>query len=250
MRDHAEPVMDALDPHGTDAAGPAAHGDPMGTPKADETVLWKGRPSLPILARTAFHTRSLAIYFVLLIGLALASGDPSSAVVIAVLGIVGLALMQGLAWLSARSTLYILTDVRLIMRVGMAIETRINVPLKHVLAADLRPRGKGHGDIAIELSGERMLGYWLMWPHVRPWRFSMPQPMLRAVPDAEQVAKLLADACAEYNAIERNLIEIKETRAETGKQENGPAAKSAQTGGLSDAGVDRGMKGSLEGAPA
>ena len=225
-----------------DTVGPSADGDPMGTPAADERVLWRGRPHLPVLARSAFHTRKVAIYFAGLISISLALGNMNSAVVCAVLGVLGLAVLQGLAWLSARSTLYILTDTRLIMRIGMAIETRINVPLKHIGAAHLKMRGKEHGDIALELNGERLLGYILLWPHVRPWRFTMPQPMLRAVPEAEKVAKMLADACAKHVEIERNLTEIKEAQSKTREQVNGPAPQSHENGELADRG--------LEGAPA
>ncbi len=212
--------------------GPSADGDPMGTPAEDEKVLWKGRPDTAVLARSAFHTRKVAVYFAALIALSLGFGNPSSAAVCAVLGVLALLVLQGIAWLSARSTLYILTDTRLIMRIGMAIETRINVPLKHIRSADLKLRGKGYGDIALDLNGDRMLGYVLMWPHVRPWKFAMPQPMLRAVPDAEALAGKLAKACAAHVPIEH--------QAE--KQVNGPARRPAKSADLPERG--------LEGAPA
>lgn len=192
------------------APAPKAFGDPMGTPAADETVLWKGRPEVAALARTAFHTRSVGIYFLALVGLSAWYGNVNAAVVCTVLGLAAIGILHALAWLSVRTTMYILTDERLIMRIGMAIETRINVPLKHVLAADLRMRGPDHGDIALRLGGERLLGYALLWPHVRPWRFASPEPMLRAVPEPARVADLLAGACAKIAEVERNLTEIKE----------------------------------------
>lgn len=223
--------------------GPSADGDPMGTPAADERVLWKGRPDTALLARTAFHTWKVALYFVALVGLSLTFDNANAAIVCAVLGVAGLIVLQGLAWLSARTTLYILTDTRLIMRIGMAIETRINVPLKHIEAAHLKPRGKGYGDIALEIGGERMLGIMLLWPHVRPWRFTMPQPMLRAVPDAGRVAELLAEARAKFSPIERKLTETKEGRPVTSDEQlNGPATRPSHAGDLADRG--------LEGAPA
>lgn len=182
---------------------PKAFGDPMGTPAADEQVLWKGRPDVSALARTAFHTRSVGIYFLALVGLSAFYGKVNAAVVCTVLGLAAIGILHALAWLSVRTTMYILTDQRLIMRIGMAIETRINVPLKHVLAADLRMRGKDHGDIVLRLGGERLLGYALLWPHVRPWRFGKPEPMLRALRDPQMVAELLAKACAKQAPIER-----------------------------------------------
>lgn len=208
-------ASDASLPAGIDHAllendGPTAHGDRMGTPAPDEKVLWKGRPNLGMLARTAFHTRTLGLYFAALVIIALVIGNQTTAIIAASMGVALIALLYLLAWMSARSTLYILTDVRLIMRIGMAIETRINIPLKQVKAAHLRARGADHGDIALELDGERMLGTVLLWPHVRPWHYAHPQPMLRAVADAASLARLIADARAQYGAIEQNLIPIKD----------------------------------------
>ena len=222
---HEAPELDHPDVAGH---GPSADGDPMGTPAADEKVLWKGRPDTALLARTAFHTRGYAAYFAALIAGSLMFGNGNAAAVCAVLGVVGLAVLQALAWRSAHSTLYILTDQRLIMRIGMAIETRINIPLKHVTAAHLKPRGKGHGDIALELTGEKMLGWLLLWPHNRPLRYARPQPMLRSIPDAHKVAGLLAEACSRHEAIERNV----KPQAPVTKPSRGIA------------------KGGLEGAPA
>ena len=230
--------------------GPTAHGDRLGTPAPDEKVLWKGRPSVGLLARTAFHTRTLGLYMGALAVISLATGRADAAAVAAGGGIVLIALLYFLAWLSARSTLYILTDVRLIMRIGMAIETRINVPLKQVKAAHFRDRGKGHGDIALELNGERLLGYVLLWPHVRPRRYAHPQPMLRAVPEAAALAQLIAEVRARYGEIERNLTEIKDGPAAAPQKApvTAPVAGRVAVGNRTgEAGL--GDKG-LEGAPA
>jgi len=230
----------------SEADGPGANGDPMGTPAMNERVLWKGRPSLPALARTAFHTRSFAVYFLALIALAAFLGNYDSALFLAGLGLLGWAMLYFAAWLSWRSTLYILTDVRLILRIGMAVETRINVPLKHIEAAHLNMRGRQVGDIAAELGGERLLGYFLLWPHVRPFRFARPQPMLRAIPEPQDVAQKLADACAKYHEIERNLTQVKDASAQSPKPVSEPAM--AKTVSSSDRGA--GSDGSLTGAPA
>ena len=184
-------------------AGPKAFGDPMGTPSRQEEVLWKGRPDLAVFARTAFHTNKVGLYFAALVVICLALGNMGTAIVCAVLGMLGVGILYGLAWLSQRTSLYILTDARLILRIGMALETRVNVPLKHIQSANLRMRGKSHGDIALSLAGERTLGYALLWPHARPWRYSQPEPMLRALPEAEALAKILAEACAKNAPIEQ-----------------------------------------------
>lgn len=186
-------------------AGPKAFGDPMGTPSREEEVLWKGRPDLAVFARIAFHTNKVGLYFAVLVVISLALGNTGTAIVCAMLGMVGVGILYGLAWLSQRTSLYILTDTRLILRIGMAIETRVNIPLKHIQSANLRMRGKSHGDIALSLTGERTLGYALLWPHARLWRFSQPEPMLRALPEAEALAKILAEACAKNAPIEQRV---------------------------------------------
>ena len=246
----ATPLSGGIDHAELENDGPTAHGDRLGTPAPDEKVLWKGRPALGVLANTAFHARSLGLYMAALAVIAVLLDNPNAAIAAAVGGVVLVGLLYLLAWLSARTTLYILTDARLIMRIGMAIETRINLPLKQIEAAHLRDRGKGHGDIALELSGERLLGYALLWPHVRPWRFAMPQPMLRAVPDAAHLAQMIADTRARYGEIALNLTEIKDGAVTAGH--HAPVAapvpgrvavvKRAGDAGLGDQG--------LEGAPA
>ena len=246
----ALPLAAGIDHAELENDGPTAHGDRLGTPAPDEKVLWKGRPSFGLLARTAFHTRTLAIYMGALAVISIATGRMDAAAVAAGGGIVLIALLTFLAWLSARSTLYILTDVRLIMRIGMAIETRINVPLKQVKAAHFRDRGKGHGDIAFELNGERLLGFVLLWPHVRPRRYAHPQPMLRAVPDAARLAQLIAEVRARYGEIETNLTEIKDepdAPAHQAPVAAPVAGRTAVANRVGEAGL--GDKG-LEGAPA
>lgn len=226
--------------------GPKAFGDRMGTPQPDERVLWKGRPQRGLLARTAFHSRSASAYMAALVVIALVTGRNDAAIVAALLGVALAAILHILAWASARSTLYILTDQRLIMRIGIAIETRVNIPLKQITAANLAVLTKdGHGDIAFELAGERLLTTLLLWPHVRPFRYARPEPMLRAVPDAAALAQMVAEARARFGAIERNLSEIKEA-----------APASGQTAGQGTAvpprlapAIRRGEPG-LEGAPA
>ncbi len=251
-RGAADRLPEGLDHALLEGDGPTAHGDKMGTPQSDERVLWKGRPHVGLLARTAFRTYTVAFYFAALVVIAAATGRADTAAIAAGLGVATLAILYFLAWLSARTTLYILTDVRLIMRIGMAIETRINVPLKQVTAAHLRGHANGFGDISLELKGDRLLGIVLLWPHVRPWHFNRPQPMLRGIPDAVHVAQLMADARALYGEIEQNLSEIKEPAPQGAHQGHAPVpamAKRAAAASVRLAKPGLGDKG-FEGAPA
>lgn len=247
--EHAAATATSL-PAGIDHAslehdGPKAFGDRMGTPAADEKVLWKGRPAVSLLARSAFRAHTLGLYMAALSVIALVTGNTTAAAVVAVMGVALVAMLYFLAWLSARSTLYILTDARLIMRIGIAIETRINIPLKQVTSAHLRPRGPDHGDIAFELNGERLLSTLLLWPHVRPWHYAMPQPMVRSIPDAAHVAQMIADARAQYGAIDRHLTEIKATSPLSAQHGNQPVPAPVRAAPLRN----RGEQG-FEGAPA
>ncbi len=178
--------------------------DAMWSPQQDEAVLWQGRPDAMALARSAFHTPMVAGYFGLLAACALAfGGGVSGALITIAAGAATVALLHGIALLCARTTRYILTDRRVILHIGMAIEKTVNLSLTRIGAAHLSDRGKGFGEIALEPAGEHTLGYLLLWPHARPWHIAKPQPMLRALPDAAAVAETLAGAVAAQTEIAR-----------------------------------------------
>lgn len=164
-----------------------------------EHILWQGSPDWRALARTAFHTRLIAGYFSALAAIALGfalSGSGYTGVVMTVsLGVIGVGLLHLLAWGSARTTIYTLTDRRIVLRIGMALPKCINLPLKLVGAVDLATRADGTGDVLLTVTGRQRLGYITLWPHARPWKLATPQPMLRAVPGAAEVAALVARTC-------------------------------------------------------
>ena len=169
-----------------------------------ERILWQGGPDRLVLARTAFHTRLIGGYFALLAGWAVAAAlvhgvasvsDLTGAAATVLVGVVGVALLHLLAWGVARSTIYTLTDRRLVMRIGVAVPKCINLPLGMIGAVDLTTRPDGTGDLPLRLLGAPKLGYLALWPHARAWRIVRPQPMLRAVPEAERLAVLIARAC-------------------------------------------------------
>ena len=166
-----------------------------------ERILWQGSPDWRVLARTAFHTRLIAGYFALLAFWALINGvargvrGPADLVGVAmtvIAGIVGVGLLHLLAWGSARTSVYTLTNRRIVLRIGMALPKCINLPLRLVGAVDLATRSDGSGDVPLTLTGQQKLGFLALWPHARPWRIVTPRPMLRALPDAASVAALIA----------------------------------------------------------
>ncbi|OYY89571.1 MAG: photosynthetic complex assembly protein [Sphingomonas sp. 28-66-16] len=169
-----------------------------------ETIIWQGSPNWRVLARTAFHTRVVAAYFAALTVFAAGNAawhgvsgaaDLSGVAITLAAGVIGVALLHLLAWATARSTIYTLTDRRIVLRIGIALPKCINLPLGIIGNVDLRQRMAGTGDLAIKLNSEQRLGYVALWPHARPWHYSEPQPMMRAVPDISTVATLLARAC-------------------------------------------------------
>lgn len=173
---------------------------------AGERLLWQGSPDWRMLARQAFHTRALSVYFALLVVWQVAhvarSGDPVLEMVKALgwtvgLSAVALGLVLTLAWLTARTTVYTLTDKRVVMRVGIVLTMTFNLPLKRIASAGLRldkGSAQGTGDIPLELMGNVRIPLLQIWPHARPWKVSQPHPMLRSVPDAARVAAQLGTA--------------------------------------------------------
>lgn len=161
-----------------------------------ERILWQGTPDPLALAWSAYHARGVAIYFALLtavaLGLAVAHGSGfTGALVTAALGTAAVALLHLLGWLSARASVYTLTDRRIVLRIGVALPTCVNLPLTRVASVDL----SAGGDVALRLTDAPPLGWVALWPHARPWRLSRPEPMLRALPDAGSVATQIARAC-------------------------------------------------------
>ena len=168
----------------------------------DETVLWEGRPIVAGLAWRLFHLRALLGYFVVLAVWDLASAYQAgfranaaflglSWVALAALAVA--ALTFGAAWVVAVTTRYTLTDKRLILQIGVALPIAMTLPLRRIGSADLRLYPDESGDIPLTM-GDGQIAYLLLWPHARPWRFKVSQPMLRSVPDARKVASVLAEA--------------------------------------------------------
>jgi Bacterial PH domain len=185
------------------------HGLPETLP-AGEALLWQGSPDWRVLARRAFHIRKLALYFGALVLLRAAlvlddSGSPAAALRATVgplaLAALALGLVALLAWLSARSTVYTLTDKRVVMRVGIVLTLTFNLPYKRIASAGLHLDAAGNGDIPLALLPPDHIAWLHLWPHARPWRVARPEPMLRCVPDAQRVARLLSQAWCEATGL-------------------------------------------------
>lgn len=172
---------------------------------AGETLLWQGRPHWWRLARDAFHLRGVAIYFALLMiwrfsvslhdGMGMVEAT-AAALWLLPLAVSAIGILLLLGWLNARSTLYVITTRRVVLRFGIALPMTLNLPFTKMGAAALRLEADGSGDIALSLTGKDRIAYLVLWPFARGWRLSKPEPLLRALPEAARPARLLADALA------------------------------------------------------
>jgi hypothetical protein len=95
-----------------------------------------------------------------------------------------------------RTTLYTITNRRVVMRFGVALPMTINIPFNLIDEAALKLNRNGSGDIALALSASQKISYLLLWPHARPWRMRRPMPALRAISDPAGVAELFGHALA------------------------------------------------------
>ena len=186
----------------TSTLGRVPYGLPGPLPKG-ESMLWQGAPSWKNVAFRVLHVRKLMIYFAILALICLIRSIMVetqqmwwSLFALLFLGTVAIAMLAGFAYFVAKTTVYTITEKRVVMRVGVALSMSLNLPYTVVESADLRLFRDGSGDIPLLLAGETRVGYVTLWPHARPWRTRRVQPMLRSVPDAARVAQLLARALA------------------------------------------------------
>jgi len=190
--------------HDDFAPDEAVKGLPERLPEG-ERMLWQGAPSWRRLVWDAYYIKPILAYFGLVAAFRISDGLrlgldaltiaervafllPFLALAVGLLGAIG--------WMQARSTVYTITTKRVVMRFGIAYSIAFNLPYSRIEAANLRDRGAGLGDISLQLKAGNRVGYSHFWPHIRPWHLNQPQPMLRAVPDAVKVARILAEAAA------------------------------------------------------
>jgi hypothetical protein len=147
--------------------------------------------------------RKVAVYFLILLAWRVLNGvnEGHSATAIATgclwllgLGAIALTLLSVLAYWSARVTVYSITNRRVLLRHGVAVQMTMNVPFDLLDSAGVIPRALGTGDLAMAVRKDHRVGYVVTWPHVRPGYFARPQPSFRALADAPQAGALLQAA--------------------------------------------------------
>ncbi len=176
----------------------------------DESILWQASPDAATLAREAFHLRTVGVYFAALValraGMEISAGGDAWGVLLSLkwllpLSVTAVSIVWTLAWLTARTTVYTLTDKRLVMRLGIVLTVTFNLPLSRLGAADLRLHRGGFGDISVSLCGDERIAWVHLWPSTRPWHLTRPQPTVRCVADASGLAEQLSAAWATRTGI-------------------------------------------------
>jgi hypothetical protein len=187
---------------------------------AGEHVLWQGAPSWRSLARHGFHIRKIALYFAVVL-----AWDAISAAYDGVLGAMlePMAQLAGLAGLTLsivalfcygveRTTIYTITNRRVVIRAGIALTKTINIPFVRLNAAGLRMFADGCGNILLTPLPADRLAYLVLWPHVQAWNFRHSQPMLRCVRDGARVAAILGEAFAQSSGVQSGAVNMADSK--------------------------------------
>jgi hypothetical protein len=191
-----------IDNHGHEHEFEPQFGLPERLP-ATEHIVWQASPDVGLLARDAFHIRKLACYFVLLMvaraAPEVAAGADALQLLLALkwllpIAALGLGIAWTLAWLTARTTVYTLTNKRMVMRLGIVLTVTFNLPLAKIASAALRRHDGDFGSITLALSGGDQIAWVHLWPSVRPWRLAKAEPMVRCVAHAGLLAEQLGVA--------------------------------------------------------
>jgi hypothetical protein len=168
-----------------------------------ERVLWQGHPRARSLLIRVFHLRLVFGWFaVLFVGGVAArvidrqpwSDALAGASRLIVPCVIAMLLLGGLAWIYSRTTRYSVTNRRVLIQFGAVLPMTLNIPFAQIGSAGVKLWDDGTGDLPLSVIHEKRLAFLLLWPHVRPWRLTHVEPMLRCVPDAEKVAGILAQA--------------------------------------------------------
>ena len=205
----------------------AAPGLPEPLP-ADERLLWQGPPQWRQVALHVFHVRTLAWYFaaMMLLQATYLLGEPERnlfkpLLLSFLLSVISLGILSLMAWLTASTAMYTLTNKRVVMRLGIVLTVSFNLPLKQVASADVRLLQKGFGDITLALKGSDRIAWVHLWPSVRPWRINKPEPTLRAIPDVQAVADKLREAWTQSTGLSANAAAVS-NESQNDRRDNSP----------------------------
>ena len=166
-----------------------------------EEIKWQGSPDQSAISKNVLHRNKIAVYFVLVAvwkltttlydgGTAIAA--LTSAAFMLGLGLIVMAIIWWLARAMERTTIYTITNKRVVMRFGIALPVTFNYPFKQVVSANVQDAGDDKGTIALSLKEHTKISWAILWPHARPWKLAKPEPAMRLIKDVNGVSQLLS----------------------------------------------------------
>ena len=182
-------------------------------PPEGEVILWQGQPNWLRLSIDSLNVWWVLGYFIFLFVwrfISVSDLMPIYQAVLVSLPFLALALIVTLllmlvGYIQANATVYTITNKRVVMRIGAALTVTLNLPFTEIENAAIASGSKDFGTIVIDTKQTTKFSFLVLWPHARAWHFKKPQPSLRCIPDAAQVAKILS------NAAKARLIEAKDS---------------------------------------
>ena len=164
-----------------------------------ESILWKGKPSFWGFSWYFFGLKLLAFYLIILsvvFAARLTVTDFFTAFVVDFLpfllsGILTSCILMALAKIQSQSSVYIITENRVIIKSGAALAFLISMPFKKIKAVNLQKRKGSLGTISFELNSGKRVPYISCWPSVRPWRFKKTEPAFSCIENVDEVATIL-----------------------------------------------------------
>ncbi|MEL6818317.1 MAG: photosynthetic complex putative assembly protein PuhB [Pseudomonadota bacterium] len=165
-----------------------------------EHIVWQGSPVARRIANQVLKLRWIVGYFAVLTAWLLVSGvylgrTVESIIISMLIMMLAGALVSGFLWLIARSvarsTIYTITNRRIVMRYGIVLPTAFNLPYSEFESVNARVRPDGSGDIALRFRDDVRLAWLIFWPHVRGFRMARTEPQLTGLDNADAAAEHL-----------------------------------------------------------
>jgi len=171
-------------------------------PPRGEVILWQGRPNWFRLTVESLNLWWVVAYFAVLTTwrfitvIDVLSFERAIIMTLpfVIMTLIVVLLLMLVGFIQARATVYTITNRRVAMRIGAALTVTLNIPYTQIENAAVSVGKAGCGNIALETKGASKFSYLVLWPHIRSWKISKPEPTLRAIPDVQSVAQILAKA--------------------------------------------------------
>jgi hypothetical protein len=166
-----------------------------------ERIVWQGAPDARVVLRRLLRARLVAAGFALMalwsVALGLEAGENAVKLIARIaFAAAGAAIVMGMLWLYARAvartSLYTVTNRRIVMRIGVAISASFNLPFTQVVEAGFREADDGTGDIALSLSAGHGLSSAVFFPHQKGAIWRKLEPQLICLGDVRTAAAILA----------------------------------------------------------